>query len=105
MYLRAPSLGNYRFRLLSVEHGVEFFPLIVRTDPEAIEVVLKQCPEISHVPMGMVKTAEQSKETWLVSRDKLEVGKSEDFSKILKIIFNSDRVIKVINAIRAQIVV
>jgi hypothetical protein len=103
MYLRAPALGNYRFRLLSVEHGVEFYPLTVRVDPEAIHAVLKQCPEISHASMGMVKNSEQLKKTWFVSPDKLEIGEPEEFLKILKIIFNSDRIIKVVNAIRAQI--
>lgn len=131
MYLRAPALGNYRFRLLSIEHGADFYPLKFRADEDALLEVSDEVSESFGTSLkkafGIPVSEKQSmsegdgpeivqpsvkpflKAVWSLRSDRdyppktLEIESEEEFLGVLEKIFNTKRVAKVINAILAQI--
>lgn len=112
--LRAPDLGRYRYQLLSVEYGIDPYPLKLYADEDALTEV---CDETSEVfgngelldPQNPEKLKASSKPFLrvlygLVEKPQMLWIESEDeFIGALEKIFNTKRVAKVINAIRAQI--
>lgn len=114
MYLRAPALGNYRFRLLSIEHGTDFYPLSLRADEDAVAEIKEKTLKSESLPdpaLSLPLIAKFIAEPTIFDRYKekdpapnmLEIKTEAQFLFILQEIFNTKRVAKVINAIRAQI--
>lgn len=105
--LRSPALGNYRYRLLSVEYGINFYPLTLNVDEDAMEEILEsenfQLAELVQNPVWGSVLGAKIKRAIRVRPDFFEVESQEQLLLILRLIFNTKRVAKVINAIRAQI--
>ena len=80
--LVSPVLGSYEYELFSVRHGVVFYPLYVKLDTYIREEL---------------RTAYQPDNTgWVPIRSE------EEFIKLLRDVFNSQRTRQVIQAILAQ---
>jgi hypothetical protein len=85
-YLAAPALGDYRYRLLEILHSADLYKLWITVD----ESILKELPaEILN------KSAD--------GNSKLVSDSEEEFMKILKAIFATEKVRRVIGAIMAQL--
>ena len=82
--LVAPALDNYRYELLRISHGVEFYPLRLQSDP------LLGFLEIRQLFDPNAASAEQT------------IENEEQFLKALKIIFSSEKARKVIGSLIAQ---
>lgn len=80
-YLVAPALGNYRYELLEISHSVDLYPLHIETDRD----VLEELP------------AEMKDED-----DTLTADSEDRFIEILRTIFATKKVRRVIEAIIAQ---
>jgi len=81
-YLVAPALGDYRYHLLKVLHSVELYPVTIY---EVDEDILKELPTDMKVKDG-----------------ELSADTQDTFMEILKAIFATKKVRKVIGAILAQ---
>jgi len=76
-YLEAPVLDYYRYHLLTIFHGIRFYPLIINTDD-----VIKE--ELT----GNIAN--------------LTAGSQEEFLDVLKRILNSNRTLTIIKSVLAQ---
>jgi hypothetical protein len=76
-YLEAPVLDYYRYNLLTILHGINFYPIIINTD-SAIKEELT----------GNILN--------------LTANNKEEFLDILRRIFNSNRTITIINSVLSQ---
>jgi hypothetical protein len=84
-YLVAPLLKNYRYRLLSIAHRLDMYPLRVRLSEEiAAEIILAE-PSLIFNTSGVV-----------------EVGDEDTFLVLLSLVLRSSKTIKVIHALIAQ---
>ncbi len=81
-YIAAPALGDYRYRLLTISHSIDLYPLDITVDRS----VLEELPDDVE-PNDM---------------DDLVVGSQEEFIEILRAIFATKKVRRVIEAIIAQ---
>lgn len=81
-YIAAPALGDYRYRLLTISHSIDLYPLDITVD----ESVLEELPD----------------DVVLNNMDNLVVSSQEEFIEILRAIFATKKVRKVIEAIIAQ---
>jgi hypothetical protein len=83
-YLVAPALNNYRYRLLDISYNVSLYPVIVTIEESIFSEIASN-----------FKTAQ--------SISKLIQAKSQDeFLDILKEIFNSTKVLRVISVLLSQ---
>lgn len=122
--LRAPALGNYRYRLLSIEYGIDPYPLILRPDEDVFteiceseqtssESLLPQYAPVTKakISLGIFRSKfmdDVQNHELVAVLSKLRLGvfeaeTEEQFVELLRLIFDTKRVAKVINAIRAQI--
>lgn len=81
-YLVAPALSDYRYKLLDILHSVDFYPLLIGTGDD----VLGELP------------AEMEKGKY----DRLVADSQDRFIEILRAIFATKKVRRVIEAIIAQ---
>lgn len=122
--LRAPALGNYRYRLLSIEYGIDPYPLILRPDEDVFteiceseqtssESLLPQYAPVTKAKISLgifqskfmddVRNHELAAVLSKLRLGVFEAETEEQFVELLRLIFDTKRVAKVINAIRAQI--
>ena len=85
-YIKAPALGDYRFRLLTIEHEITMYP--VWTTPD--ESMLSELR--SRKALKEFQVRDQS----IVARNETE------FLRILSLLFASSRTKQVVRAILAQ---
>jgi len=74
----APSLGNYQYKLFTISHGIDLYPVIIIPDEEIKD------------------------ELDIGSEDGIAAGSEAEFIKILKAIFHSKRTVSIVQAIVAQ---
>ena len=86
-HLVAPALGNYHYRLLTISHSVDFYPLDIDTDEDVLM-------ELS-VDMGASVKMRGGLRI-------LVAGSQDEFMGILRAIFATKKVRRVIEAIIAQ---
>ncbi len=83
-FLCAPALGPYRYRVFSIEHDIDLYPVLIDVGTDIRKEIF---PDES-------ARAESSP---------LEAPSKEEFLEILKKILGSEKTRKVISALRAQI--
>ena len=93
-YLYGPAL-DYRYRLLTISHSVDLYPVGVRIDKALYE-------ELSKRELSKAITSKQLEEIYDGSGVKLVADSEDIFMEILKAIFATEKVRKVIGAIIAQ---
>ncbi len=81
-HIVGPALGNYRYKLFEIRHGIELYPARIALDDE--ESVKEIFPWITN--SGRV----------------VEAGSEEEFMEYLRRIFESQKTRRVIGAILAQ---
>ena len=82
--LVAPALDNYRYELLRISHGVEFYPLRLFSDPRESLSMVKQLFDPDAQSTGQT------------------IENEGQFLKALEIIFSSEQTRKVIGSLIAQ---
>jgi len=105
-YIVAPTLGNYRYRLFSIEHDVDFYPLIIYLD-EALGDELDIEPV--EAPTQRRLTVESAVRNFLGADQAqpsvnyiLSADTKEDFVNILKEILSSQRTQQVVSSLLSQ---
>ena len=85
-HIKAPALGDYRYRLFTIAHDVSMYPLLVRPDETTLAELKarKALKEFSVDPKG------------------IDVGNERDFVRVLSLLFASRRTKQVVRAILAQ---
>jgi hypothetical protein len=88
-FLVAPALGKYRYKLFSIEHGPELYPVIIIVEPDIAREMREKkliAPKnpLSDAPVGIRVTTEES------------------FLRFLKAIFGASKTRKLIQGIQAQ---
>jgi hypothetical protein len=83
-YIIAPALSNYRYKLLTIYHNIDLYPIVVQVEENIYKEIDK--PEYFH---GNVFYS-------------FKVSLEDKFLDILKAIFNSSKAKKVISALYAQ---
>jgi len=82
-YIVAPALNNYRYKLLTIYHNIDLYPVTVQVE----ESIYKEVPKRAtgeRIPNSIFAISE------------------DEFTKALKAIFNSSKAKKVISALLAQ---
>jgi len=83
----APTLENYRFDVFSVYYGIDFYPFLMETDRDISEEIYLECEvEPSHIG----------------SESEFSVKSEDQFRELLKKIFGSTKVRKVVAALLSQ---
>ena len=92
-YIGAPALDNYRYRLLGIFYNVSaLYPVIIDVEDEEIQ---KEIP--SKFKYGEKIFGPSTKE-----RISVKANSEEEFLDILKAIFNSAKVLRVISVLLSQ---
>lgn len=87
-YIRAPSLNNYSYNVFEIEHDLSFYPLRIKpTDRDILKASSKASIDF-----------DEFKEYRY-----MDVKNQEELEEILKTIFSSPQVKRVINGLLAQI--
>jgi hypothetical protein len=84
-YIVAPSLNNYRYKLLTISHGVDLFPVTIQVE----ESIYKEIDSPKYFKDNKVHHS-----FWTDSED--------NFLEILKAIFNSSKAKRVISSLLVQ---
>ena len=90
-YIKAPSLNNYRYNVFEIEHDLSFYPLRIKATDDDI---FKSTPNALSDFDGFGG----SKEYRCVN-----IKNQQELEEILKTIFSSSQVKRVINGLLAQI--
>ena len=80
-FLIAPVLQNYRYRLFSIEHGVDMYPIEFQVGHE-----IKK--EISP--------------SWRNQKGEIKASSEEEFQNVLQEVFQSEKTLRVIKALLTQ---
>lgn len=86
-FITAPALGNYRYRLFDVHHGIELYPARIRPDDEIFHELLSSHLSFP-VPTGLSES--------------FPVRSADELLEALRAILNAKKTRNVINALRAQ---
>lgn len=105
-YIVAPTLNNYRYRLFTVEHGIEMYPLTIYMD-EALGTEL-QAAKLAKTQAEIMQNAlritsaimDQAKS---VERYVVTVPSEETFLDVLGSILNSNRTRQVVRSLLSQV--
>ncbi|MFP4440191.1 MAG: hypothetical protein ACLFVO_23400 [Chloroflexaceae bacterium] len=81
-YLVAPALHNYHYRLFSITHDIELYPVTFLLDCEVANQILNT----------------ETAESWV----QVKAESEEDLIRVLKSIFNANKTRQVIQAMLAQ---
>lgn len=84
-YIVAPLLKNYRYRLLSIAHRLDMYPLRVRLSEDIAAEITQAEPSLIFNKSAVV-----------------EVGDEDAFVALLSLVLRSNKTIKVIHALIAQ---
>ncbi|MEK7400291.1 MAG: hypothetical protein AAB116_25380 [Candidatus Poribacteria bacterium] len=86
LYIVAPALNDYRYRLLSISYGIHLYPLTIKIEDEEI---------LSEIPPKFSCTTYKSGIS-------IKPNSEEEFKEVLKAIFNSKKVLRVISVLLSQ---
>ena len=84
----APVLENYSFGVFSVYYGIDFYPLLLEIGRDIYEEI-REALEVVPTVVG--------------SQSEFSVGSEDQFLELLKMIFGSNKVRKVVAALLSQI--
>jgi hypothetical protein len=105
-YIVAPPLNNYRYRLFTIEHGIEMYPLTVYMD-EALGIELsadKLAKTQTEIMQDVIKSISfDNDRTKLSERYVLIISSEETFLEVLNKILNSNRTRQVIRSLLSQV--
>jgi len=85
-YIVAPALNNYRYKLLTIYHNIDLYPVTIQVEEDIFNEVPKSITRAigERIPNSIFAKSE------------------EQFTEVLKAIFNSSKAKKVISALLAQ---
>jgi len=89
-YIVAPSLNNYRYKLLTISHSVDLYPVIIKVE----ESIYKEIPQFDNKVASTVFEKKIGMSLQLDSEPK--------FIEALRAIFNSSKAKRVISALLVQ---
>ncbi len=107
-HIVAPPLGNYQYKLFTICHGIDMYPVTICPDEDIIKEVRTVLPkQNAHVLEDIIKEVctfppKQNEHVLLKNQATLVAGSEAEFIEILKAIFHSKRTVNIIQAIVAQ---
>ena len=90
-FLAAPALGDYRYRLFTMNHDIRMYPLIITIEHETYQEVNPEKPEQESVQAMLWRT-----------RNQVKADNEAEFLALLKKIFAATKTRQIIAAILAQ---
>ena len=87
-YIVAPALNNYRYRLFNISYEVSLYPLEIDVESEIRE----------EIPSNFIKKRSGA----IIALEFVYANSEKDFLEILKAIFNSAKVLRVISVFLSQ---
>ena len=82
-YIVAPALSNYRYKLLTIYHNIDLYPVTVQVEENIYKEVPKRATG-ERIPNSIFAISEN------------------EFTEVLKAIFNSNKAKRVVSALLAQ---
>lgn len=105
-YIIAPTLNNYHYRLFTIEHGIEMYPLTLYVD-ESLGIELNAAKMAKGAAAFMLDAVENlsrmTNHTKLTEPYTVTVSSQEAFVTILREILNSNRTLQIIRSLLSQI--
>jgi hypothetical protein len=94
-YIAATALGFYRYKIMEIHYSMDLNPVRIEVE-KSIYIELEKCEDLKS---SNIKFAQQDRKSWANS---IEVNSDKDFFKVLKAIFGSKKVLRVISVLLAQ---
>ncbi|MCB0061232.1 MAG: hypothetical protein KDE19_03925 [Caldilineaceae bacterium] len=85
-YIEAPTLDNYSYKLFSIYHHIDFYPLEINTEQDIVQEVSNE------LKVGQDEAGELT----------IFVEDEEEFIKALGLIFRAEKTMRVITALLSQ---
>ena len=111
-WIVAPTLGNYRYRLFAIAHGIDIYPVLVNLGTDLLKDVGAPISEqLEKAKQSAMQTGAKAvfEALWAQvgitvrsSGETVSVTTKEQFLEILRAIFNTTKTKQVIQAILAQ---
>lgn len=106
-YIVAPTLNNYHYRLFSIEHNIEMYPLMLYMDEQLGKELNVEKKKASTVAETIAAASSRQLVNMGFKMDREEYSQRADnedeFMKIVGKILNSDRARQVIGSLLSQV--
>lgn len=98
----APILDNYRYRLLTIWHDIDLYPVIVQVGIDIYNEIFKNFEDKIECSPWAYDEWEASMGQGQVNPDSFKASSKKELLDILKAIFNANKTKRIISALFAQ---
>jgi hypothetical protein len=96
-YIVAPALSNYRYKLLTIWHNIDLYPVIIQVEENIYNEISPSDKDKTHFAF-LIEPPEMERKI----PNSFQAKSEDEFLEVLEAIFNTSKTKRIISALRAQ---